>query len=221
MPVESIPARIDRLPRDHRGFPVPWFVQFFKDGKASDFGVGEPDFRVADQRKLAKAIKHSLCWICGDPLGRHRVFVIGPMCAINRTISEPPSHRECAEFSAKACPFLSRPRMRRNEKDLPDNRVEPGGIALDRNPGAVCLWETKDYRTFRATMGNDGILFFLGEPTRVDWWANGRTATRDEVLASIDSGFPALENLARQEGPEALVALDQYRERVMPLLPAA
>jgi hypothetical protein len=216
-----LPARMTRLPRDHRGFPVPWFVQWYKDGKPGDHGVGEPDFRVADTRKLARAIKHNLCWTCGDPLGRHRVFVIGPMCAINRTISEPPSHRECAEFSAKACPFLSRPRMRRNEKDLDPQRVPPGGIGIARNPGAICLWETKDYSTFRAQFGHDGVLFRLGEPTRIDWWVSGRTATRAEVLESIDSGFPELERVARLEGPEAVAALNQYRARVMPLLPAA
>lgn len=219
--LRPIPDRIARLPRDHRGFPVPWFVQWFKDGKASDFGVGEPDFRIADQRKLARAIKHNLCWTCGDPLGRHRVFVIGPMCAVNRTISEPPSHRECAEFSARSCPFLSHPRMRRNEKDLPDARIPPGGIGIARNPGAICLWECKEYETFRAHVGHDGVLFSLGEPTRVDWYANGREASRREVLDSIMSGLPALEKVARLEGPDALAALDAYKERVIPLLPAA
>lgn len=29
-------------------------------------------------------------------------FVVGPMCELNRISGEPPSHRECAEFSA-AC----------------------------------------------------------------------------------------------------------------------
>lgn len=115
---DQIPDRIKRLPVDHRDFPVPWFVQWFDDGKPSDFGIGTADFRVIDARKIGVAIRERRCWVCGDRLGVHLAFLIGPMCAVNRVISEPPSHRECAEFSAQTCPFLSRPRMRRNEVAL-------------------------------------------------------------------------------------------------------
>ncbi len=216
----ALPPRIARLPVESRGFPVPWFVQWFKDGEPCDFGEGQPDFRVVDSRKMRAALKRPHCWVCGEQMGVHRVFLIGPMCAINRVISEPPSHRECAEFAAKACPFLANPRMRRNEKDLPEAN-EAAGFGLKRNPKAVCLWETRDYRPFRPHAGNSGILFKLGDPTRVDWYANGRAATRSEVMESIDSGFPELERLASVEGNEATAALHLCRARVMPLLPAA
>jgi hypothetical protein len=220
----DMPARIARLPRDHRGFPVPWFVQWFsigdygEPGTPTDFGVGAPDFRVVDTRKLHHAIRFPSCWVCGEPMGQHRVFIIGPMCAINRVISEPPSHRECAEFSARACPFLSQPRMRRNEVDLPPGGVEPGGIAIRRNPGVICLWETRDYKPTMARAGNEGVLFRLGEPTRVDWWSRGRPATRDEVLASIESGLPALERECTSMDDHAM--LHRMRMRMVPLLPA-
>jgi hypothetical protein len=216
-----MPPRIARLPRDHRGFPVPWFVTWFVDGKAGEFGEGEPDFRCADERKLIRAARQPICWVCGDQLGRHRVFTIGPMCAVNRVISEPPSHRDCAEFSVKACPFLSRPRMRRNELDLPEQRKEAGGFAIMRNPGVICLWETPDYRVTKAQRGNAGILFSLGEPTRVDWYAEGRKATRDEVLSSITSGMPLLMDMAQRDGMDGIRALERQRERVNGYLPAA
>jgi hypothetical protein len=216
-----LPARIARLHKDHRGFPTPWFVQWFYGDKPSDAGSGEPDFRVVDGRKFNAALRMPICWTCGQPLGKHRVFLIGPMCAVNRVISEPPSHRDCAEFSVKACPFLSRPRMRRNEKDLPEKHEEAAGFGIKRNPGVICLWETSDYRPFRPQHGNAGVLFRLGEPSRVDWWAEGRPATRTEVEASIASGFPTLQELARQEGADAMRELQQLRERVTPLLPIA
>src|SRR5215831_10331151 len=132
-----LPRRIAKLPVDHRGFPVPWFVAFI-DGK--------PDFRMIDTPKLAIAVKQRRCWTCGEPLGVHLAFLIGPMCAVNRVISEPPSHRDCAIFSATACPFLSQSRMRRNEKNLPDDRMEAAGIGLSRNAGAVCIWTTRNYK---------------------------------------------------------------------------
>jgi hypothetical protein len=217
----AMPARIARLPRDHRGFPVPWFVKWFKDGKPGAWGVGEPDFRVMNRERFAMALRHPHCWICGELMGVHRVFTIGPMCAINRVNSEPPSHRECAEFAVKTCPFLSRPRMRRNEHDLPADRQPAPGFHLDRNPGAVCLWETPTYKPFRPHSGHDGILFRLGDPVQVDWYASGRPATRAEVLASIDSDYPALEQIAHLDGPEGVAALAAARARMLPLLPTA
>ena len=161
MNLTDMPERVKRLPRDHRGFPIPWFVHW-QDG--------EPDFRVIAPRKLMNAFRTSRCWICGEPLGVHRVHLIGPMCLVNRVTSEPPSHRACAEFAAKACPFLTRPRMRRNEKDLPAGRTI-AGIHIDRNPGCVCLYETLRVKPFKA---GAGTLFRLGEPLRIDWWAEGR-----------------------------------------------
>ncbi len=141
------------------------------------------------------------------------------MCAINRVISEPPSHRECAEFSAMGCPFLSQPRMRRNEVDLPSDIRAAAGHGLKRNPGVACIWITQSYKPFRAHMGNSGVLFQIGDPVEVLWFAQGREATRAEVLASIDSGYPALEELAVAQGAEAVAELHRYRERAMPLLP--
>lgn len=214
-----MPKRIARLPRDHRGFPVPWFVQWYCEGAPSERGVGQPDFRVIDSPKIAVAHNRKLCWICGEPRGVHLAFNIGPMCAINRTISEPPSHLDCAEFSAKACPFLSQPRMRRNEKDLPEDRNDAAGFGLKRNPGVACIWVTRTYKPFRPIIGKPGVLFEIGEPEQVLWICEGRPATRAEVWASIESGLPSLEELAVAEGNGAPEALKGYVARMMPLLP--
>lgn len=216
----TMPPRIGALPRDSRGYPVPWFVQWFDAGQPSHTGTGIPDFRIVNTSKFIQAVKRRLCWVCGGSLGRHQIFVIGPMCVINRVTSEPPNHRECAEFAAKACPFLTQPRMKRNPKALPvSSAVDPAGIHLDRNPGAMCLYETKHFRPFKPE-GDDGYLFRLGEPDRVDWYARGRIATRDEVSESIRTGFPTLEHLAKEDGAEALMELYMQRDRAMALLPA-
>src|SRR5215469_14120297 len=105
----EVPSRIARLPRDPRGYPVPWFVEWI-DGK--------PDFRVMDARKLKLALREPRCWICGGQLGTYKAFNFGPISAVNGLSGEPPSHRECAIFAAQACPFLSHPKMRRNERNL-------------------------------------------------------------------------------------------------------
>jgi hypothetical protein len=189
----DLPRQMANLPVDHRGFPVPWFVAW-QDGK--------PMFPVADGRKMNIAVKEQLCWVCGGALPKARASVIGPMCAINRTISEPQSHLECARFSARNCPFLANPRMKRvPENLLPNDRVKPAGNGIMRNPGAVAVWiETKPTKRFNA--GN-GFLFQLGKPTKVEWYAHGRAATFDEVTASIESGLPLLFEAAEQESTYA------------------
>lgn len=198
MPLPPMPPRIAHRPRDHRGYPIPWFV--------STVG-GVPDFRVADQGKWFLAIKFKRCWVCGEALGRHQGFLIGPMCAVNRITSEPPCHRECAVWSAMACPFLTKPRMRRNEKDMPEGFIEPAGFGLLRNPGCAVVWMTREFSTFRVPHGAEGHLIELGPPTEVLWFIEGRMAMRDEALAAMERGIPALREMCAKE------ATPQLREK--------
>ncbi len=206
-----MPERIAKLPVQ-RGYPVPWFVAMVD---------GEYDFRVIESGRIAEAHNNKLCWVCGEKLGATFAFPIGPMCAINRVISEPPSHRECVEWSMKACPFLTQQQVRRNEKNMPEGCVDAAGMGLKRQPGVVCLWLTRSYKPFRPHAGNDGVLFKLGDPEAVYWWREGRAATRAEVIESIESGFPTLEELAVQQGSIAIQVLKESKERAWHLLPPA
>src|SRR5262245_37991696 len=137
-----VPERMQRLPV-RRGYPVPWFVAVVND---------DYHFPTADARKLPLALKKRLCWVCGQRLGGFLAFVIGPMCAINRVTSEPPCHRDCAIFSATACPFLARPHMKRREEQ-PEGATLPAGIYLDRNPGVALVWVTKKFWLRRVSAG--------------------------------------------------------------------
>jgi hypothetical protein len=215
-------ARIERLPKDERGYPVPRFVEWLTEVGRDRARPGEegahPDFRYADYEFRARAFKTGLCWVCGERLGAHRVFVIGPMCVISRTTMEPACHRDCAEFAAQACPFLVSPRRKRNAKGL-DPEASAPGIMLSRNPGCVCLYETKEASAFDDGAG--GWLIRLGDPARVDWWAEGRRATRAEIAASIDSGYPLLEREARRDGVGAVDELARQAAAALKLLPAA
>lgn len=205
-PLPPIPERMAGLPVDHRGYPVPKFVEWI-DGK--------PDFRVMRGAHFQACITFESCWICGQRLGRNRTFVIGPMCAINRTSAEPPSHLDCAEFAARACPFLTMPKAQRREAGLPEGIAPPAGVQLKRNPGVALLWTSRNSQPFRV---ENGVLFDVGDPLHVQWFAEGRAATRAEVLESIESGFPLLAETARSHGETA--ALNSARDRAMLLVPA-
>jgi len=203
--------RMKTLPRDERGFPVPWFV---------DWIDGKPEFRAMDQRKYVLAVRENRCWVCGEKMGITKAFVAGPMCGINRTSSEPPCHIECARWSAMNCPFLTNPRMVRREDENfnKTSHLENGaGHAILRNPGVAMVWVTREYEIFNDGKGRP--LIQMGEPERVEWYAQGRNATRDEVQASIDSGLPNLEAIARlQDGAPA--ELRRYIDRFQKWLPA-
>lgn len=183
----ELPAKLKRLPVDARGYPVPFFVAWVE---------GAPDHRIVEPIKFRRCVKDGLCWICGQPLRQPAVCVIGPMCGVNRVSSEPPSHEACARFAVVGCPFLSKPHMRRREAGLPDERHGPAGIALLHNPGMSLLWWTRRVEVFKAESGNGGLLFHIGEPQRVEWWTQGRLATRDEAEQALAVGLPNLLRLA-------------------------
>ncbi len=207
----AMPDRIKHLPRDPRGYPVPWFV--YRDEK-----TGEADFRVIGPGKVEQAVMMNLCWVCGGPMARNKAFVIGPMCSINRISAEPPSHRSCAMFAAQACPFLTRPRMRRNAKDMSTETREAAGKMVLHNPGVACVWITREYRLMPV---DNGILFRLGAPLEVRWLCQGQPATRREVVQAIDKGLPILIDEAKQDGEDALSALLQAIHRMRQYLPGA
>lgn len=208
--VIDIPVRWRKLPV-FRGFPVPFFVDYLENG--------EPEFRATDPRKFKRCYRERLCWICGEPLGTFLAFVIGPMCAVNRITSELPNHRECAEWAAKVCPFLARPKAH-YRPGLPEGFKEPAGVCLDRNPGVAMIWVTRSYSLFRAEKGNAGYLVNLGEPEEVLAFCEGRKATREEIMHSIDTGLPILREASEKAGEpdEARAELDRRYEETKQLV---
>jgi hypothetical protein len=213
------PPRMRGLPRDHRGFLIPYFVEWMEGGYAVEPGHGTPDFRVSSPLRRTRCVKERRCWLCGQPMGRYLVFVLGPMCTITRTTMEPACHHDCATYAARVCPFMARPRMRRNDVDMPEGHWAPG-FALTRNPGVLALWVTRGFKTFAPEQGG-GWLISVGEPERIEWWREARPATRAEVLESIESGLPLLRANADREGPAARRALEEtYVPRLTKVLPS-
>lgn len=203
------PPRMARLPLDARGYPVPWFVSWI-DGK--------PDFRIVRPNGIGDAIRNKTCWLCGEPRGVHSAFLVGPMCGVNRISSEPPSHRDCADYAARACPFMTTPAAIRNERGLDIlGTKEPAGVMIKRNPGVGLLWVTKSWRPVR--VGN-GVLMEMGEPTEIRFYREGRRATRQEVDASVNTGLPLLQSEADRDGDAGRAALQRYYARFTGILDA-
>ena len=201
-----LPERIKRLPKDARGFPVPWFVVWYN---------GQPDFRITDADIKLLCITERRCWICGEPLDSEMCFVTPPICAVYRDSTEPPSHRDCGLFAARICPFLTKPRMRRREHGMPDESIAgPGDV--DMTPGAALLWITRSYRTKKV---DDEIVFEMGEPIELMWLVEGRNATWIEALKSIESQLSMLIEPAKRRGPLAVQDLRDRFQKCLKLLP--
>lgn len=216
----SLPERLRLRPVDARGYPVPWFVEWFHpDGtvvKGEPGANDHPDFRVVSALKMSRAVRQNLCWVCGGALGKYLAFTIGPMCAVNRTSGEPPAHRECAEFSARACPFLTKPQVERREGGVPEEAtIHPA--MLNRNPGVVMVWITLSYSTRQSGFN---VIFRMGEPEEVMFFCEGRPATRAEIMHSIDTGMPFLREQAEKDGEEGLKLLQELYTEALRLVPA-
>ena len=169
------------LPRDDVGRPVPFFVEYV-DGK--------PDFRIMNPTNMVRCIQDRLCWVCGRKMTRGAgTFVVGPMCVINCTSAEPPSHYACGEWSTKACPFLNTPGKVRRDYKGPHEVQEAPGVMIARNPGVTALVTCEQWRIFTPPGG--GMLWHF-TPRQIEWVCQGRAATPEEVWASVETGIDAL-----------------------------
>lgn len=201
------PAFMRGRPLSDKGYPVPYFVAWI-DGK--------PDFRVIDPVRMSKCVREHRCWLCGLPLPKkHTVFVIGPMCLVNRISSEPPSHWECARYAVRACPFLVRPKAHRREANLPADTSHAAGLPIARNPGVIALWQCSTWERLPVK----GTLFGVGEPESIEFWTEGREARADEVAESFWSGVDILQKDAEKGGAANAVHLAWLVDRALPLLP--
>ena len=205
--INSIPKTMSKLPLDDRKRPIPWFVAMIE---------GKPDFRIADGRKAVLAVTEKRCWICGEKLESRKVFVIGPIASITRVHGEPPCHSECAKYAAMACPFLTKPKVNRRESNMPEGTFVPGE-GINRNPGVCLLWYCSSFELF--AVENGGRLFSIGNPSKVEWFAEGRKATHTEIMESFESGLPYVRQHAIDRGVKDASIVEKMIECARRLIP--
>lgn len=182
-----MPVNIKRL-RVANSIPVPFFVAWVH---------GKPDFRLVDPIKLGACVSRKLCWICGIPLeGEANTFISGPMLAITRTSSEPPSHKECAVFAVKACPFLATPGKQYRVSNMPEGVHDTPGQMVKHNPGVALVWMSKFY----AIPMEKGFLFHVLDPIEAMAYREGREATKDEIREAMEISFPLAQKAAQEQG---------------------
>jgi hypothetical protein len=120
-----IPDFLAHLER-HGEYPVPFIVLRVPGQKV--------DFRIIDSERVVECHKEKLCGICGRRLGEFSNFIGGDGCRRTHLFIDPAMHRECAEWSAEACPFLSGERVQYSEREIPE---KIGELFVAKRPGHV------------------------------------------------------------------------------------
>jgi hypothetical protein len=92
--------------------------------------------------------------------------------------------------------------MVRRDAGLPDVEIHTAPGHIGHNPGVTLLWWTSQVSAFKAgnTPDTASMLFEIGDPIKVEWWTEGRAATRAECEAAIERGLPNLLALAESAG---------------------
>jgi hypothetical protein len=186
MDFENLPEAVRALPRDPRGYPVPWFVATLPDGTR--------DLRVADGKKRITGWKRGLCWVCGGKLGKEMCFIGGPYSVINRVFADWAMHKDCGVAAVRICPFINGTMKRRRQNDMPD-----GAEALE---GARP--EAPEYAGLYVTVGEVRLGpqgHFLAPPPRYVWWYRaGERVPESAVAGLLEATRAAIrEELRRRE----------------------
>lgn len=178
----ELPLRMRSLARDESGLPIPWFA----------WTSGQP-WRT-DRGRWLQAVREQICWVCGQRLGEHTSFVLQPIEGVSRKASDPPSHKQCAQWRAQNCP---------------EGWRLPADDLVSAWPGVVLA-----YTAVRGEVrkdGRGGLYVDLGPASECTWWRYGREATREEVIDSVEPAFIDLERQASPEGWDGITSL--YRRK--------
>lgn len=170
------------------GYVVPYFVGWFLGDKQVDERTpgAKPDFKVTDLRRANICRQRNVCWICGKQLGSYKWFVFGPSSALGRQSTEPPSHRDCAHYAVATCPYM----LNAGRSLAPITKLRPNDYVFDieeQHPGVIVLWATKGYDLVPVDPSRGIFYFTPHEPDIVEFWYEGRRATRRQIVLAIDS----------------------------------
>lgn len=187
------PKYIQSLPREERGFPIPWFVATLPDGSR--------DLRFADYRKKVASVKNLVCWVCGKPLNIMRVLVGGPLSFFNGRYGDMHCHPSCAEFSAKYCPHLNNTKSKYRIANSPDGVQSSEGLTMS-HPGVIGLVYCLDTDTCPT---HDDLLLSPVDVQKVEWWHKGAKISAREACElwtpppDIAEAYPEMMPLVKEK----------------------
>lgn len=184
-----IPERMQTLPKDARGYPIPFNV--FRDD------VGAPHFAINDHAKAMECITRRLCPICGGPHTRTAWMAGGPLSAFHPHGSyfDQPMHEECVKYAIVVCPYLAMPKYAKridtktlNPEHVSEHRVFADLTQMPDRPDPFVLVETQGVevqasKQHRATVHLRPVRPYLS----VEFWSKGARISYAEACSLTPS----------------------------------
>lgn len=211
------PVEVPRYMRGRpiwNGFYVPYFVTWYKDRRQVHESVAgaEPSFPTIDKTREALCRRRRYCWICGRQMGTFKCFVMGPLAALQRISSEPPSHRECAVYAVQVCPFMI---GGYDMVDAPDTINDDQQVFEEmstKNEQLNVIWVCHDYTLQPADPSRGLFIYQMGQPSDVLLYHRGRPATLAQAVERVTNAINDNERI------RAVIPSDELRRRVDHLL---
>jgi hypothetical protein len=146
-----IPDFLSHL-KTYSGYPVPFTQAWIND---------TPDFRAVDPARTMQCVQEKLCAICGQRLGEKSCFIGGPLSKTNWLFTDPPMHRQCAEFAARACPFVSGNRLDYSDRPVNPKMAKVQEMVSTHRPATMYLLTAWTQKT-RLVRHNGSMLIHAG-----------------------------------------------------------
>jgi hypothetical protein len=163
MNMPPIPDRMKKFPLWKGLYPI-FYTVMMENGK--------PNFRVVSRARQIECANQNKCHMCGERMKPPYYFIGGPGSISSRHFSDGPMHKECAEYAAKACPFLSNPHARysiqpvakehTNFEYVINHAIDAGTI----RPAEMAVAWTDSYR---ANLTGQYPDFHAGTWIGIDW----------------------------------------------------
>jgi hypothetical protein len=147
----SIPEFLSHLPV-HQGLPVP-FMQAWFDGK--------PDFRAVDPVKTIQCVQERLCAICGRRLGEKSYFICGERSRESGLFTDPPMHKQCSEYAAETCPFVSGRKLDYSDRPVNASMAKVHEMVSTVRPATMFILTAWTKKT-RLVRSGDSVLIHAG-----------------------------------------------------------
>ncbi|MVM33633.1 hypothetical protein GO755_26580 [Spirosoma sp. HMF4905] len=163
----------------HRGYPVPYFVQWLPDAS----GESMPNFHRADGRKWVTCLKFKKCWVCSKSLDKASFMVTGPKGLTNRVGTDCFMHEACARESIRLCPHMLYQKTARRDVDSDSLILSPHHDLT--KPLEIALVKTGAWQIVHT-----GLTYVINyQPLAVQWfhYIDGLLVAKTETLAPVDS----------------------------------